>query len=64
MDAEDQAGGGYTDSDIESRVPMGRNRRRIIHLRVNVRRLELPYQELAKLSFRAIKPLTKGDLIN
>jgi NAD(P)-dependent dehydrogenase (short-subunit alcohol dehydrogenase family) len=24
MDAEDQAGGGYTDSDIEGRVPMGR----------------------------------------
>jgi NAD(P)-dependent dehydrogenase (short-subunit alcohol dehydrogenase family) len=24
MDAEDQAGGGYTDADIEGRVPMGR----------------------------------------
>jgi len=24
MDAEDQAGGGYNDSDIEGRVPMGR----------------------------------------
>jgi NAD(P)-dependent dehydrogenase (short-subunit alcohol dehydrogenase family) len=24
MDVEDQAGGGYNDSDIEGRVPMGR----------------------------------------
>jgi NAD(P)-dependent dehydrogenase (short-subunit alcohol dehydrogenase family) len=24
MDVEDQAGGGYTDEDIEGRIPMGR----------------------------------------